>query len=465
MYTNYKQQFESELKEIRDAGTWKEEGVIEGKQGAEIRVIDKSDINDKIDKNRVKSLLNFCGNNYLGLASTDELAQAAIEGVQKYGYGMASVRFICGTSTIHKDLEAQVCKFFGTEDTILYTSCFDANTGLFETILKEGDAIFSDELNHASIIDGVRLCKAERFRFKNSDMADLEAKLQEFTAKINPSQPPLQQRGGDTASAVTPSFSKEGVGGVNERVPRMLIATDGVFSMDGITAKLKEICDLADKYRALVMVDDSHASGVLGKTGRGSIEQAGVMGRVDILTSTFGKALGGAGGGFTTGRKEIIQVLHQRSRTTLFSNALPPMIASAALYVLQNFDSPSNKNNSESSAEALAKADGLNIPKRLNQLKENTSYFRGEMEKLGFTLGGDGKHAITPVMLFEEKLAADMARALFAKGIYVRGFTYPVVPKGKARIRVQISAAHNREQMDRTVQAFAEVGKKFGILK
>lgn len=410
MYNNVKQQFEDELKEIKDAGTWKEEGVLETKQGTEIVA-------------NGKALLNFCANNYLGLASSDELAKAAKEGIDKYGFGEASVRFIVGTSTIHKDLEKEIAKFFGQEDAITYTSCFDANTGLFETILKEGDAIFSDELNHASIIDGVRLCKAERFRYKNSDMADLEAQLKE--ASLRPTET---------------SSSDE-----KKKPRRMLIATDGVFSMDGITAKLKEICDLADKYDAMVMVDDSHASGVLGKSGRGSIEQAGVMDRIDILTSTFGKAMGGAGGGFTAGRKEIIQVLHQRSRTTLFSNSLPPAIANAALYVLQNYDSKFIKNR-----EAL---------------ETNTAYFRSAMEKLGFTLGGDGKHPITPVMLVEEKLAADMATALFAKDIYVRGFTYPVVPKGKARIRVQISAAHTKEQMDKAVEAFKEVGIKMGIIK
>jgi len=412
MYTNVKGQFEKELSEIKDGGMWKEEGVMEGKQGAEILV-------------GGKTLLNFCANNYLGLAASDELAQAAIEGINKYGFGEASVRFIVGTSTIHKDLEKEIAKFFGQEDAITYTSCFDANTGLFETILKEGDAIFSDELNHASIIDGVRLCKAERFRFKNSDMADLETQLKEATSRPERPESPVPD--------------------VKYKPKRMLIATDGVFSMDGITAKLKEICDLADKYGAMVMVDDSHASGVLGKGGRGSIEQAAVLDRIDILTSTFGKALGGAGGGFTAGRKEIIQVLHQRSRTTLFSNSMPPAIAAAALYVLKNFDD---------------KFSG-----KRKQLEENTAYFRSAMEKLGFTLGGDGKHAITPVMLFEERLAADMARALFAKGIYVRGFTYPVVPKGKARIRVQISAAHTKEQMDKTVKAFEEVGKEMGVLK
>ncbi len=393
MFTNIKEQFEKELAEMKTAGTYKEEKVITGKQGAEITVDGKT-------------LLNFCGNNYLGLAGSDEMATAAKDGVDKFGFGMASVRFICGTGTVHKDLEAEVANFFGTEDAILYTSCFDANTGLFETILQEGDALFSDELNHASIIDGVRLCKAERFRFKHSDMQDLEAKLKE----------------------------------AGER-RRKLIATDGVFSMDGDTAKLKELCDLAEKYGALVMVDDSHASGVLGRRGRGSVE--GMMDRIDILTSTFGKALGGAGGGFTAGRKEIIQYLHQRSRTTLFSNSLPPMIAAAALYILKNYDSK--------------------FSDRLAQLRGNTNYFRSRMEKLGFKLGGDGKHPITPVMLMEEKLAFDMAQALFVKDIYVRGFTYPVVPKGKARIRVQLSAAHTREHLDKAIEAFEEVGKQFKV--
>jgi len=409
MFTNYKQQFEAELKEIRESGMWKDVGVLEGKQGTEVRM-------------GGKTLLNFCANNYLGLASSDELAQAAIDGVKKYGFGEASVRFIVGTSQIHKDLEKEISEFFGTEDAITYTSCFDANTGLFETILKEGDAIFSDELNHASIIDGVRLCKAERFRFKNSDMADLEAQLKECTSR--PEKPE------------NPSAD------VKYRPRRILIATDGVFSMDGITAKLKDICDLAEKYGAMVMVDDSHASGVLGEHGRGSVE--GLMDRIDILTSTFGKALGGAGGGFTAGRKDIIDVLHQRSRTTLFSNSLPPMIANAALYVLQNYDAKFDHNR--------------------KQLVENTNYFRTAMEKLGFQLGGDGRHAITPVMLMEEKLATQMAGELFKKGIYVRGFTYPVVPKGKARIRVQISAAHTKDQMDRAVKAFMEVGKEMNII-
>lgn len=421
MFDNVKQQFEQEIQEIKDSGMWKDVGVLEGKQGAEILIkSDKIDINDK--NRETQKLLNFCANNYLGLASSQELATAAIDGINKYGFGEASVRFIVGTSTIHKDLEAEICKFFGTEDAITYSSCFDANTGLFETILKEGDAVFSDELNHASIIDGIRLCKAERFRYKNSDMEDLEAQLKEVSLRSEKPENP--------------------VAGVKYKPRRMLIATDGVFSMDGITAKIKDICDLAEKYGALVMVDDSHASGVLGNSGRGSVE--GLMDRVDILTSTFGKALGGAGGGFTAGRKEIIEVLHQRSRTTLFSNSLPPMIANAALFVLQNYDKEFNKNR--------------------EKLIENTTYFRIQMEKLGFTLGGDGKHPINPVMLREEKLASEMAAKLFEKGIYVRGFTYPVVPKGKARIRVQISAAHTREQIDKAVNQFELVGKEMKII-
>lgn len=387
--------FQKELEDIKAAGMWKEEKTITGRQAMEINVDGTS-------------LLNFCGNNYLGLAGSQEMVDIGKEGLEKYGFGMASVRFICGTSTVHKDLEQTIAKFFGTEDAILYISCFDANTGLFETILQEGDAIFSDELNHASIIDGVRLCKAERFRYKHSDMVDLEEQLK----------------------------------AAGER-RRKLIATDGVFSMDGETAKLKELCDLAEKYGALLMVDDSHASGVLGNTGRGSVE--GFMDRIDILTSTFGKGLGGATGGFTAAKKEIVDVLRQRSRTTLFSNSLPPSIAYVVMQVLQNFDSK--------------------YIQLREKLAENTSYFRIEMEKLGFTLGGDGKHPITPVMLFEEKVASEMATALFKKGIYVRGFTYPVVPKGKARIRVQISAGHTKGQMDKAVSAFAEVGKEMNIIK
>ncbi len=394
MFTNIKQQFIDDLQAMRDAGTYKEEGVLSGTQGAEV-VIDGV------------PMLNFCANNYLGLAASDFVVSAAIAGMEKYGFGMASVRFICGTSIIHKELEKVVSDFFGTEDAILYTSCFDANTGLFETLLKEGDAIISDELNHASIIDGVRLCKADRFRYRHADMTDLEKQLQ----------------------------------AAGER-RRTLIATDGVFSMDGDTAPLTAICDLADRYGAMVMVDDSHGSGVLGARGRGSVE--GLMSRIDILTSTFGKALGGAGGGFTAGRREIIEYLRQRSRTALFSNSVPPPIAEAALAVLQSFDGE--------------------LSSARQRLADNTRYFRDAMVRLGFTLGGDGKHPITPVLLGDEKLAVDMASALREQGIYVRGFTYPVVPMGKARIRVQISAAHTRDHLDRALNAFAEVGEKFAVI-
>ena len=394
MFSTIRKQFEEEIAEMKAKGTFKEEGVLAGKQGAEISV-------------GGKSLLNFCANNYLGLASSDDLARAAAEGMETYGFGMASVRFICGTSVIHKELEREIASFLGTEDALLYTSCFDANTGLFETILQEGDAVFSDELNHASIIDGVRLCKAERFRFKHSDMADLEEKLK--------------------------------AAGVRRR---KLIATDGVFSMDGDTGRIKELADLAERYDAMLMVDDSHATGVIGARGRGSVE--GYADRVDIVTSTFGKALGGAGGGFAAGRKELIAYLRQKSRTSLFSNSLPPPIASAALYVLKNFDTQFQSLRAE--------------------LAKNTLYFRSAMARAGFTLGGDGTHPITPVMLGDEKIATDMASALFEKGIYVRGFTYPVVPMGKARIRVQLSAIHTKDQMDRTIQAFTEVGKSFNLV-
>ena len=394
MFSTIRKQFEEEIAEMKAKGTFKEEGVLAGKQGAEISV-------------GGKSLLNFCANNYLGLASSDDLARAATEGMETYGFGMASVRFICGTSVIHKELEREIASFLGTEDALLYTSCFDANTGLFETILQEGDAVFSDELNHASIIDGVRLCKAERFRFKHSDMADLEEKLK--------------------------------AAGVRRR---KLIATDGVFSMDGDTGRIKELADLAERYDAMLMVDDSHATGVIGARGRVSVE--GYADRVDIVTSTFGKALGGAGGGFAAGRKELIAYLRQKSRTSLFSNSLPPPIASAALYVLKNFDTQFQSLRAE--------------------LAKNTLYFRSAMARAGFTLGGDGTHPITPVMLGDEKIATDMASALFEKGIYVRGFTYPVVPMGKARIRVQLSAIHTKDQMDRTIQAFTEVGKSFNLV-
>lgn len=412
----FQSKFQKDLDSLKSAGTYKEFGVMEGYQGPEIKIGDKT-------------YLNFCANNYLGLAGSEMIRKAAHEALDKYGYGTASVPFIVGTTTVHKELEQEVSKFLGTEDTILYTSCFDANTGLFETILSEGDAIISDELNHASIIDGVRLCKAERFRFKNSNMEELETHLK--TAHAGP---------------------KVKLADGTERERRILIATDGVFSMDGITAKLPEIVALAEKYGALVMVDESHASGVLGATGRGSIEALGMMaspsegirGKIDIITSTFGKALGGASGGFTSGRKEIIEWLRQRSRTSLFSNALAPVIAGTALWTLRNFDS------------TLAPA--------RKSLAENTQYFREKMTSLGFKMGGDGKHPINPVMLMDEKLSAEFARKLFSEGVYVRSFSYPVVPLGKARIRVQLSASHTKNHIDRAVSAFEKVGKELGVI-
>lgn len=380
---NYKKELQSELAEIRVAGMYKSTKVLEGFQGPEVTI-------------EKKKLLNFCANNYLGLAGSAEMRKAAKEGLDLYGFGMASVRFICGTAPVHVELEGTVAKFFGFEDAILYSSCFDANTGLFETILKEGDAVFSDELNHASIIDGIRLCKAERFRYLHSDMADLEKQL---------------------------------IAAGDRR--RKLVVTDGVFSMDGETAKIKEIAALAKKYDALLMVDDSHASGVIGKRGRGSID--GIAG-VHILTSTFGKALGGAGGGFTAGSRELVEYLHQRSRPYLFSNTLVPAVAHAALYVLKNFDKKY-------------------LPVQ-RELAEKTKYFRAGLQKLGFTLGGDGTHPIVPVMFPDEMSAVKAADALYKQGIYVRAFTYPVVPKGKARIRVQLSAAHTKKHLDVALGAF-----------
>ncbi len=413
MFKNIKTQFLDELADIKNNGMWKEEKIISGYQGAEIDV-------------EGKKFLNFCSNNYLGLAGGEEMKTVAKKGIDTYGFGMASVRFICGTQTVHKDLEKKIADFFSTEDAIIYTSCFDANTGLFETILQEGDVLLSDELNHASIIDGIRLCKAERIKYVHSNMDDLEAKLRESVQKNNV------------------SAAEDG------KLRKILIATDGVFSMDGEVAKLQGLTDLAETYGAMLMVDDSHGSGVLGNTGRGSVE--GFMDKIDILTSTFGKALGGAGGGFTAGRKEIIELLRQRSRTTLFSNSLPPVIAYNALYVLNNYD---------------------NVLSHLRKtLNNNTVYVRSKMEELGFTLGGSVLtseahtriHPITPVMLYDEKLATNMAAKLFEKGIYVRGFTYPVVPKGKARIRVQLSAAHTKQQMDSAIHAFEEVGKELDVL-
>ncbi|OQY29546.1 MAG: glycine C-acetyltransferase [Candidatus Cloacimonetes bacterium 4572_55] len=382
------------LDEIKEAGLHKEEWIITSQQSAEI-VVDPD-----------KKMINFCANNYLGLSNHPELIKAAQEGVAQYGFGLSSVRFICGTQNIHKELEEKISEFLSMEDTILYTSCFDANGGLFETLLDAECAVISDQLNHASIIDGIRLCKAKRYRYANSNMTELEEILKK------------------TGSA-----------------KMRLIATDGVFSMDGYIAKLDEICDLADKYDAMVMVDDSHATGFFGKTGRGSIENRGVMGRVDIVTSTLGKALGGASGGFTSARKEIVQLLRQRSRPYLFSNTLAPMIAYTSLRVL----------------EMLSETTELR-----DRLEENTAYFREKIAQAGFDIR-PGVHPIVPIMLGDAKLAHAIANDMIAEGIYVIGFSYPVVPKGAARIRVQLSAAHTREHLDRAIGAFIKVGKKYGI--
>jgi glycine C-acetyltransferase len=389
-----KSHLETQLADIRKAGTYKNERVIITPQGTTIRVADGEPV------------LNLCANNYLGLAQHPAVAAAAKEAVDKWGYGMASVRFICGTQGVHKQLEQKISEFLGTEDTILYSSCFDANGGLFETLLGEQDAIISDELNHASIIDGIRLCKAQRSRYKNNDMADLEAKLKEAA-----------------------------------NCRHKMIATDGVFSMDGYIANLKAVCDLADKYGALVMVDDSHAVGFTGKTGRGTHEYCEVMGRVDVITGTLGKALGGASGGYTSGRKEIIEYLRQRSRPYLFSNTLAPSIAGASLKVL----------------ELLSASTELR-----DKLEANTKFFREGMGKLGFNIL-PGTHPICPVMLGDAALAGKFADAMLKKGVYVIGFSYPVVPQGKARIRTQISAAHSRADLEKAIHAFAEVKKEMGI--
>ncbi|MBY0539106.1 glycine C-acetyltransferase [Patescibacteria group bacterium] len=394
MYDALKPILEKELKAIRDAGIWKEERVIDSPQGREI-VVDG------------KKLLNFCANNYLGLSGTEELGLASDAAIKRWGFGLASVRFICGTQTIHKELEKKTAEFLGTEDAVLYSSCFMANVGLFQTFFTDEDAIITDELNHASIIDAIRLTKSERLIYKHMDMADLEEKLKTVTGKR-----------------------------------LKVIVTDGVFSMDGHVAPLKEICDLADQYNALVFVDDAHATGVMGKTGRGTHEHAGVMGRVDFITGTYGKALGGAGGAFTATRKEVAEYLRQRSRTYLFSNALDTGIAGVSLFVLEHIQKH---------------------PEIREQLWENTKFFREEMKKAGFSVS-DAEHPITPIMLPEDRLAADMAKELMGEGIYVIGFSFPVVPKGKARIRVQISAAHTKEDIQKAVLAFSVAGKKFGAL-
>lgn len=387
------------LDQIRADGFYKTERVIASPQSSDIRLAGGADV------------LNFCANNYLGLADDPRLIAAAKEGLDNDGFGMASVRFICGTQTVHKQLESALAAFLQTDDCILYSSCFDANGGLFETLLDESDAVISDELNHASIIDGVRLCKAKRYRYRNNDLADLEAKLRE-------------------ADAAGARFK--------------LIATDGVFSMDGIIANLAGICDLADRYGALVMVDDSHAVGFIGEHGRGTPEHCGVAGRIDIITGTLGKALGGASGGYVAARKEIVELLRQRSRPYLFSNTLTPSIAAASLKVL----------------ELVQSAEGAQLRERV---RANGAHFRRAMTELGFTLV-PGEHPIIPVMLGDAQIASSMADALLKEGVYVIGFSYPVVPKGRARIRTQMSAAHTPEQIDRAVDAFARVGKSLGIV-
>jgi len=385
----------NELESIRSDGLYKDERIITTPQGAAIKV--GSD----------REVINFCANNYLGLADDRRVIAAAKQALDDHGFGMASVRFICGTQDLHKSLEAAVAKFFETDDAILYSSCFDANGGLFETILGEEDAVISDALNHASIIDGVRLCKARRFRYAHADMGDLEAKLD----------------------------------GSRDARTR-LIATDGVFSMDGDIARLGEIAALAERYDALLMVDDSHATGFVGATGRGSAEHCGVHDKVDIFTSTFGKALGGASGGFTTGRQEIIDLLRQRSRPYLFSNSLPPPLVAAGIEVFR-----------------LLNQSGV----LRERLMENSRYFRQQMTGAGFDIRA-GEHPIVPIMLYDAKLAQNMAAALLEKGIYVIGFFYPVVPKGQARIRVQLSAAHERKHLDQAIEAFTEVGKALGVI-
>ncbi len=396
MYKTLKPTLETELAAIKDAGLYKEERIITTPQGADIKISTGQEV------------INFCANNYLGLSSHPKVVAAAKAAIDSHGYGMSSVRFICGTQDVHKELEAKLSKFLGTEDTILYAAAFDANGGVFEPLFSAEDAIISDELNHASIIDGVRLCKAQRFRYKNADMADLEAQLQSAA-------------------------------GARHKI----IVTDGAFSMDGSVAPLDQICDLADKYEALVMIDESHCSGFIGKTGRGTHELFNVMDRVDIITGTLGKALGGASGGFTSGKKEIIDMLRQRSRPYLFSNTLAPAIAGASVAVL----------------DMLSETTELR-----DKLENNTKYFREKMTEAGFDIK-PGFHPIVPVMLYDAKLAQEFASKMLEEGIYVIGFYYPVVPQGKARIRVQISAGHEPEHLDKAIAAFTKVGKELGVIK
>ena len=398
MYKKIQPVLEKELQNIREAGLFKRERIITTPQGADIKTSDN------------KEVINFCANNYLGLSSHPRVIEAAKRAIDTHGFGMSSVRFICGTQDIHKELEQKISQFLGTEDTILYAAAFDANGGVFEPLFGAEDAIVSDELNHASIIDGVRLCKSMRYRYKHNDMADLDKQLQDAKA----------------AGA-----------------KQIVIVTDGAFSMDGTIAQLDKICDLADKYEALVMTDECHSSGFIGKTGRGVPEYRGVTGRVDIITGTLGKALGGASGGFTSGRKEIIEMLRQRSRPYLFSNTLAPSIVGASIEVFN----------------MLSETTSLR-----DKLEQNTKYFRAEMTNAGFDIK-PGEHPIVPIMLYEAPLAQQFADRLLEKGIYVIGFFYPVVAKGQARIRVQISAGHDKHHLDKAIQAFTEVGKELGVLK
>lgn len=398
MYGNIKHHLKKELQEIKDSGLYKSERIITSSQDAVIKI------------NTGEEVVNFCANNYLGLSNNKEVIQAAKDAMDTYGYGMSSVRFICGTQKIHKQLEQKIADFYQTEDTILYAAAFDANGGVFEPLLTKEDAIISDSLNHASIIDGVRLCKAARYRYENNNMSSLETQLIE----------------------------------ANKNKHRFkIIVTDGVFSMDGVVASLDKICDLADKYDAMVMVDECHAAGFIGKTGRGTLELKNVIGRVDIITGTLGKALGGAMGGYTTGKKEIIELLRQRSRPYLFSNSLAPAIVGASLKV---FDLISNNTSLR------------------DKLEKNTSYFKQKMTAAGFDIV-KGDSAIVPVMLYDAKLSQTMASKLLEEGIYVIGFFYPVVPKGKARIRVQLSAAHTKEHLDKAGNAFIKVGKELDVIK
>jgi glycine C-acetyltransferase len=398
MFDKMKPHLVAELAKIKDGGLSKDERVLASAQGPEVTLADGH------------TVLVLCANNYLGLSSDPRVIAAAHRAIDERGFGLSSVRFICGTQDLHKTLERKIAEFLKTEDTLLYAACFDANGGVFEPLLGEEDAIISDELNHASIIDGVRLCKAQRWRYKNNDMADLERCLKEADAK-----------------------------GIRHK----LIATDGVFSMDGFIADLKSICDLADRHDALVMVDDCHATGFMGDTGRGSTEHCGVMGRVDIVTGTLGKALGGALGGFTSGRREIIELLRQRSRPYLFSNSLPPAVVGAGIAVFDLLSSTTELRD---------------------RLEANTTFLRDGLTKAGFEIK-PGVHPIVPIMLYEERLAHDVARRLLELGIYVIGFSFPVVPRGQARIRVQVSAAHERRHLERALEAFAQVGQEFGVLK